>query len=263
MIKILVPIDFSPTSVNALRYALNLFKDADTEITVVNTYTTSSPAFHMKSMERILKKDGEDEMQSLMEQCKRDYPAQIIHHKVIKGDPVDVTLSAAKSGDFDLIIMGTKGASGLKEVFIGSVAGEVISRSAIGVIVIPNEYEYSPLQKIVLAFEESTLNEGTLDPLKLLVDADIKTQFLHFTRDLDPDIFFDPADFKFLSPEIINYPCDTDINTCLEEYVSKNKPDILVLIRSNKGFFTRLYSGSVTLSQTFHSSIPLMILKEQ
>ena len=263
MIKILVPIDFSPTSVNALTYALKLFKDADSEFTVINTYSTSSPVFHMKSMERILKKDGEDKMQSLIERCKRDFPAKIIHHKVLKGDPVDVTLRTAKSGDFDLIIMGTKGASGLREVFIGSVAGEVISRSSIGVIVIPNEYEYSSLQKIVLAFEESTLNEETLDPLKLFVDAGIKTQFLHFTGDLDPNIFFDPGDFKFLSPEIINYPCDTDINTCLEEYVSKNKPDILVLIRSYKGFITRLYTGSVTLSQTFQGSIPLMILKEQ
>jgi hypothetical protein len=158
--------------------------------------------------------------------------------------------------------MGTKGASGLKEVFIGSVTGEVISRSSIPVMVIPHEYEFTPLQKIVLAIEEPALKEETLEPLKLFSNPTAKTQLLHITRVLDPKIFFDTADFKFLDPEIINYSCDKDINKCIEEFIEKDSPDILGLIRSKKGFFTRIYSGSVTLSQTFHSTIPLLILKE-
>jgi nucleotide-binding universal stress UspA family protein len=263
MTKILIPIDFSTTSINALRYALQLFKNNDTEFTIIHTYRTSSTAFHMKSMDRVLKKDGEDQMQSLIKRIKSDYPIKTIHHKVIKGDAIDVTLSRANSGDFDLIIMGTKGASGLQEVFIGSVAGEVIARSSIPVMVIPHEYEFTPLQKIVLAIENPVLNEETLDPLKLFSNPNSKTHLLHITRDLEPTLFLDTAGLKFIDPEIINYSCDKDINTCIEEFIEQNSPNILGLIRSNKGFFTRLYSGSVTLSQTFHSTIPLLILKEQ
>ncbi|MBK7409923.1 MAG: universal stress protein [Saprospirales bacterium] len=56
MNKILVPIDFSDTSLNALFYAIQLFTRSMVEITVLHTYETTSSAFHLKSMDRILRK---------------------------------------------------------------------------------------------------------------------------------------------------------------------------------------------------------------
>ena len=51
MIKILVPIDFSDTSVNALQYAIDLFKDSMLEVTLIHVYGAQSTALMMKSID--------------------------------------------------------------------------------------------------------------------------------------------------------------------------------------------------------------------
>ncbi len=62
MYKVLVPVDFSDTSLNALRYAVRMFKPHPLKITVLHTYGTPSSAFHMKSLDRVLAEDADREL---------------------------------------------------------------------------------------------------------------------------------------------------------------------------------------------------------
>ena len=62
MYNILVPVDFSPTSVHALEYALDLFASYPIKVTVLHAYKSYSGAFHVKSMDRVLGEEAEKQM---------------------------------------------------------------------------------------------------------------------------------------------------------------------------------------------------------
>ena len=74
MEKILVPVDFSDTSLNALTYAIKLLNGSNVEITVLHSYQMSSSAFSMKSMDRLMEEDAQREMDALVKKFQQVLP---------------------------------------------------------------------------------------------------------------------------------------------------------------------------------------------
>src|SRR5690606_2210182 len=67
------------------------------------------------------------------------------------GSPVDALKKMKRSGQYDIVIMGTKGASGVDAVLFGSVASTVIRENVIPVISIPPDYQFGGFKTIVFA----------------------------------------------------------------------------------------------------------------
>ncbi len=264
MNRILVPVDFSDTSLNALDYATNLFGGGAIEVTLLHTYELSANVFRMKSMDRILRSDAEKEMKALRKRMQEKYPDIPVQTKIVKSHAVSAITSMGNSGTYDFIVMGTKGASGLKEVFIGSVAGGVISRTKAPVLVVPGNFNYRPLQEIAFAISGAPIsNDKVVDPLRKLVKLhSCKVNVLHVSEGKKLDIDKTLGTFEDLNPTLTYAFGAGNVNEQLNEYLKKESPGLLCLIRGNKGFFSRLFEESVTMKQTFNSSIPLLILHE-
>lgn len=262
MIKILVPIDFSDTSLNALLYAINLFGQSNVEYTVLNTYGTTSTAFHIKSMDDILEEDAQRDMKAFIEKVNKINPDIELKQQVVKNNAVPAITSRGNSGEYDFIVMGTKGASGLKEVFIGSVAGGVISKTSAPVLVVPTNYAQRSLDEIVFAVSNEPLSsEKVVEPLRKLVEMhSCNVKVLHVAQDEKPDLEKILDTIEDLNPSVTYGFGTGDINTRLNDYLKKEDAALLCLIRTKKGFFSRLFNNSVTLKQTFNSSVPLLIL---
>lgn len=264
MNKILVPVDFSNTSLNALSYAIRLFEGSLTEITVLHSYQVASSAFSMKSIDGFVEDDAQQEMNTLITRIKGEVPGIILTPKIVKGNPVSIITSLGDSGDYDFIVMGTKGASGLKEVFIGSVAGGVISKTQAPVLVVPDNYVYKPLNEIVFAISDTAFsNVDVVKPLRNLAKmCASKVNVLHISKDAKPDLKAVVSTIEDLNP-VITYTFGTgNINERLNEYLQKEDAGILCLVRSKKDFFSRIFNESVTLKQTFNSLVPLLILHD-
>ncbi|NND32488.1 MAG: universal stress protein [Saprospiraceae bacterium] len=261
MKKTLVPVDFSDASLNALHYSIHLFGATDHELTILHTYKPSTRAFHMISIDKLLEDDARKEMDALIRRIKSEYSDVSIHTKIINSEAVSTISSLGNSGEYDFIVMGTKGASGLKEVFLGSVAGGVISSTSAPVLVIPSDYQYKPLERISFAISDHPIPGEVVKPLReLAVMSNCKINVLHVAEEKKPQIekFLEPiAD---LNPSITYITSSGSINEHLVEYLNNDGTQLLCLIRSKKGFFTRLFSKSVTLKQTFNSPVPLLIL---
>lgn len=264
MKKVLIPVDFSETSENALAYACKIFDKHPLEITLVNIFGATSTALMMKSIDSILIKEAKESLSKLEKKYKALFPDVQFKSQLYKNYAVQTIVSLADSGDYDLIIMGTKGASGVKEVFLGSIAGGVISKTKAPVIVVPSEYQFSSLDKIIFAINDSKILEKTnLDTFKSISELhQSKIIALH----IDP---VNKADYKSYNQEVkgfdfevVNIQGTGKINEDINSFLTKNKADLLCLIRSKKDFIGRLFDGSVTSKQTFSSSIPLLILHE-
>ena len=264
MNRILVPTDFSDLSLHALSYAIKLFEGSALELTILHTYDVTSSAFHMKSMDRIMEDDAQKEMDALLKKIQKENPDISLKHKIVKGNAVSIITSLGNGGVYDFIIMGTKGAKGLKEVFIGSVAGGVISKTKAPVIVVPGNYDYRPLNEVVFAISGMPLSDDSiLEPLRKLVTmSSANINVLHIAEDIKPDLEEVISKIKDLNPSI-NYAFGTgNINQRLSDYIQNEDADLVCLIRSKRDFFNRLFNESVTLKQTFNSSVPLLILQE-
>ena len=264
MNKILVPVDFSETSLNALSYAIKLFENTEVEFTVLHTYEISRSAFHMKSIDRILEEDAEREMKNLLKSTKEEYPDIVLTPKIYKADAISTITKLGNSGTYDFIVMGTKGASGLKEVFIGSVAGGVISKTKAPVLIVPRKYQYTPMDEIVFAVGGIPLSDLTLIKplLKLASLQSCKIKVLHITEGKKLDLEDLLSSNEVFEPTVTFAYTDGNINERMNEYIKNKNTKLICLVKSKKDFLSRIFEESVTMKQTFCSPIPLLVLNE-
>ncbi|WP_299364355.1 universal stress protein [Winogradskyella sp.] len=263
MKRILVPVDFSDTSKNALRYAISLFDNDQLEITVLHIYGTQSTALMMKSIDRILISDAEDHMNTLIKEMEAEAPLVVFKTKLSKNYPVSTISEMASRGNFDFIVMGTKGVSGLKEVFMGSVAGGVVSKSIVPVIVVPLDYELKAIKNVVFAIGDDSIDDiAVLKSLRDIVELhNSHLEILHISENGLPDFKDTISSLEDLNPTFTNKKAKgEDLNKQLNVHINNNDVDLLCLVNTKKDFFDRLLSGSVTLKQTFNSPVPILVL---
>lgn len=265
MTTILVPVDFSDTSTNALSYAIKLFGPASLDITVLNVYGNQSTALLLKNIDGVLEKDAKRRMDELLSEFKTKYPEVVFSTKIIKNQPVPAIKAMGDSGNFDYVVMGTKGASGLKEVFMGSVAGGVVSKTNTPVIVVPEEHTFRPLENIVFSVGNDPFSDASVvDPLRKIAESHkSKVKVLHIAEKKTPQIEKALAAIEDLNPSV-DYAFGTGkTSKDLDDYLMKHSAGMVCLIRSKKGLIDRLLGESVTLKQTFNSPVPLLILHDK
>ncbi|MGA9269530.1 MAG: universal stress protein [Lutimonas sp.] len=264
MNTILVPLDFSDTSTNALKYALQLFGSSPLEVTVLHIYGVESTALLMRNIDGVLVKDANQKLSELLKNIRIEYPDVSFKTKIVKNNPVSAIVSLGNSGNYDYIVMGTKGASGLKEVFLGSVAGGVITKTSAPVLVVPAEHTFRPLGKIVLAVGNNPFSDPeVIEPLRTIASMQkSKVKILHIADKKTPQVEKAVASIEDLKPTV-DYAFGTgNTNKDLNDYLMKDSSALVCLIRSKKGFLDHLLNESVTLKQTFNSPVPLLILHE-
>ena len=135
--KILVPLDGSEHSLNALEKALQIAKKFDGKITLINVYSVSS--FRLTPSQVFayvveIRKSGES---ILAEGKKIAFDKGIQVETLLKeGHIVEEILQKAREGNFDLIVMGARGISKMKEILLGSVSHGVTTHSPCPVLVV-------------------------------------------------------------------------------------------------------------------------------
>ena len=262
MIKILVPVDFSNTSKNALRYAINLFEGIKLEVTVLHVYGAQSTALMMKSIDGVLLDEAKRQMNTLIKALENERPLVIFKSRFAKNYAVSTISELGNSGEYDFIVMGTKGVSGLKEVFMGSVAGGVVSKTSAPVIVVPLDYTFDAIKNLVFAIGDNALSDpSVLQPLRQIAEHnDSSLEVLHISKQDLPELESSMESISDLKPKFTHKSGNGDLNQHLNVHIKNHNTDLLCLLRTKKDFFDRLFGGSVTLKQTFNSAVPLLVI---
>lgn len=140
--KILVPIDGSEAAWHALEYACQLGEKFDSTITVVHVvqphYTLPSIALHGEiPFLSVNIEEVESTGYKLIELAKsemKNYPK--VETRLEFGHPAERVLALAKEESFNLIVIGSRGLSGISEFFLGSTSSTVSQYSTIPVMII-------------------------------------------------------------------------------------------------------------------------------
>ena len=272
--KILIPTDFSKLSRVAVHYAVKMAKKLDAEIVLLNVIFISTPpramvALKIKAIEDAMVDNAKQDSVQLIQELKAENKGKLnISFEIIKGFPVeDVVKSYASHNNIDLIIMGTKGATVLTKVLIGSNAAAVINSSDIPVITVPEFARFNNLKHIVYATDILNLNKE----LKMIVSFaklfDATIHILHIVslkskKKINTKSIVDKL--KIIYPEITFHVSINDqILEGIDEYTADIKADMLVMFTHDLTFFEKIFGKSVTRQMAFHIWIPLLTIKKQ
>jgi universal stress protein A len=143
--KILAPIDFSPASKNALKYALRIAEEFGAELTLLNVLEPAPATSFVAipgavAFAEIDFSGAERNLRSLIASV-RDETAERPHWTLRVGVPSHEIVEAAKEDDVDLIVIATHGYTGWKHFCIGSTA-ERVARAAPCPVLVVREKEH-------------------------------------------------------------------------------------------------------------------------
>lgn len=176
MEKILVPCDFSEQAIHAFRLAIDIAHSSSAEVHVLHVIElpimhddvlTPLPSFD----ENLLKELGERAEIKLAE-LKKESKQDLFVTTIIEFGPIVSTITNyQETNNISLIVMGTKGISGIEEVFIGSTAEKVVRHASCPVAVVKRRTAVSELRHIVFPNSMEKGQEDLVTHVKALQDV--------------------------------------------------------------------------------------------
>lgn len=279
MKNILLPTDFSENSWNAIKYALNFYKRITCNfyllhVTMISSHTGSElPLFpSTQIIEKTRLKQAKTELQKLLKRIK-NLPLNN-NHKFFTLTTYNYFIEAIKThiGEkkIDLIVMGTKGASGLSEVIIGSNTGDLITKIKFPVLIVPEEAVYSIPKEIAFPTDYNIFYQAKiLDSISELADMfDATIRILHITKKDETftnsqvenkeflNIFF--ADEKHSFHRITNKKVEAGIQC----FVESRDIDMIIMIAKNLSLFQRILFKPTVEEISYHTKTPFLVLHE-
>jgi nucleotide-binding universal stress UspA family protein len=279
MKRILVPVDFSPTSKKAFRFAVDIASRSGAAILLYHLYTPGTKAM-LGSKENILEynKRAEESNLKRLQRLKKSVLAdttEIPVSTIIGRAPIiNNILGFAEHNHIDMIVMGTQGASGLKKVTVGSVAAKIMAKSGIPVLLVPEKFEWKSPENIVfissfhkadksawpVVLEITKLYEALLTLVNISDSEDSltytdKNNFEMYAYGLQREFNDIRIQFKQLKTNSI-------IKT-MENLPEEIPYDLLIMVRRKLGFLNRLFQGSFTKKIAYITTLPLLIAPEE
>lgn len=267
MKKILVPTDFSENANLALRHAIEIANKFGATICILHAYQVATSAGNLVSIDSIVKADREEELATLIREIKHLLaPNTRIESQISKGNSVESICYSAEKLKADLIIMGTKGADGMKKLFLGSIASNVILHTSIPVLAIPTDFQNFHLKDITLALDGKKIEDLTLlkPMLDLVKGFDAVLDLLTVIDQDHPKARIDPDLEDYLKNEGFYTYFLVKAGHIVEgirKFVAREKSDMLCLIHHPRGLFQNIFGASVAKEMVFDSGVPLMVLQ--
>lgn len=265
--KILVPTDLSDNADQALNFAVAYAQQQCATITLIFSYfAVYDFAAEAVRMAQTIENNAKTELNKIISKVGREVE---IDYRIIQGTVANAIFTTANNEDYDLIIMGTQGASGIKKNLIGSNTAKVIKESSIPVIAVPFGSSFESIEKIKVAVDLQHDKEGIFRKLiKLTETWNLPYEIIHIEN--KPN-FSKKIIFKGLESYLNeNFPdCDfsfemlQEINTDkgLENYVKNKSDSLFVMFSKDRGFLDFIFKHSHSVKMVYHTHIPLLVIK--
>lgn len=261
MKTILVPVGSSKNAKSHLQYAVDFAKAFGAKLYVVQIYNVYTKAGTMIKVDHIIERESKAFLESHVDSI--DTKGVEVITKTFKGKLVDTIEKVCEALSIDLIILEPRTNSIKDEVYLGKTSGKIVKRTQIPALVVPEEYTYRPIVKILIAAKSAIIKKkGVLYPLNA-----IKEQFKAVVNILlVKTAHHNKGDFE-LNDELRDMITNSTISEspttfqAVLEHAKENYPDLLCVVRRKRGFFSKLWEDDVILKKDFHSSqIPVLVL---
>lgn len=273
MKKILVPTDFSEQAENALRVAAQLAKKHEAEI-----YLLHMLEFPLHQVDALSQHSDLPEAVFYMklahkrfdEVLAKDFLQDVTVHETVEfHQSLDVLIETSKVKKIDLIVMGSHGASGFKEVFIGSNTEKVVRTSEIPVLVIKNAHEDFVVNDFVFASDFNKKNISTYKKAAKIANSfDAKLHLVMVntannfttTEEANQRISDFTKDYSFDNYTITIYN-DESVELGILNFSKSIDADLIGISTHGRQGISHFFNGSISEDLVNHSNRPVMTFK--
>ena len=273
MKRIVVPTDFSASATSAMNYAVEMAKDIGAAIHLYHVYqvpvAVSDVPVVIVSVEE-LKKNAEEQLEYLKK--------GIVH--ITSDEPVTVTTEATMGNTVDeleelckrmhpfMVVMGSRGSTGMERILFGSTTLTAIKHLTCPVIVVPPGSNYKGIKKVGFACDfrkviETTPTHYIEELVKLFgaslhvlnVDYDNK----HFKPETPEESLYLHTLLKDLEPQY-HFIQEKDIEDGINKFAEENNLDLVITIPKKHKLLDGLFRKSSTRQLVFESHIPVLCI---
>lgn len=278
MQRVLLPTDFSDNSFEAIRYALLTFKDIECKFYLLHTYMP--PIYHVEyvmgspgqiGLGDLIRKNALNDLDKLQTRLESQYTNSKHSFESFAclntlTAEVDEMVADKK---IDVIVMGTKGATGAQEILFGTHTVHIIKKAKCPVFAIPPNFEYEVPKEILFPTDyEVDFNKESLDVLLKIAKQHISSiEVLNVSYGYE--LSEKQEENKGKLDKVLNniahlfhdWP-NQEIIQAINNFQLKHKMNLLVMVRNKHTFVERLFIEPVIKKIGFHIKIPFMIIPD-
>jgi nucleotide-binding universal stress UspA family protein len=269
MKNLLVPFDFSHNSRNALEYAAQFAKKMNAKLHVFHAYDRSEVLEGVKVATAIsAMKD------SKLKICKQfGLSADDVIPQVVQGEFIEEILSTLDRSEIDLVVIGTRGSSGLRELLLGSNTVNLMKEvRGIPMLVVPEKADYIPLRNILLCSDlHEIADDDALDIVKNIAmkfEADVRLAHVELGtgQPTYEAVLEKRREMHIFEPEVdCTYKriVAKDLLTGVKYYMDKKSDnDMVAMVYREHTFIGTIFGMNHTHEMAYHTTVPLLVLPE-
>lgn len=279
MKQILLPTDFSENSWNAILYGIALFKKTQCTFYILHvnpipSYSAagSSVRVSQETLKKTILRESGGNLQKLLKRIE-GLPLNT-KHTFITSTVYDYFSDAikkeVKSKNIDLIIMGTKGASGLKKATMGSNTGAVITKVDCPLLAVPENATYVKPREIAFATDfQIVYNSKMLETLKKIASLNNSVLRILYISKKDEVLSSEQNENKkFLIDHLgdlehsLHSLTNTKLHMAVQCFSESRDIDMIAMVAKDQNFFKRILFRPEVKEVSYHTDIPFLVLHE-
>ena len=276
MKKILMPTDFSETSDNAFVYALEMARVLRSELVLLHTFdlpivdSQAIPINYGLIYETIELNNFEhfkEYLPKLRELAKeRNLENIAMNHILMDGDLISNIKKVVIQENIDFVVMGTKGAHGWSEVFLGTNTGSVLKGVSVPVLCVPLKSKFEKIETIAFTtrYRKNDI-DALIKVLKIAKKLHAKVKCLYVIT-ANSDVTNEQmkrweSHFEDEPIDFFVIPSD-NVEQTIEDFLVDQGIDVLAMLTYKRNFFVALFGRTLTQKLSFHLKTPILVLHE-
>lgn len=283
MIKnILIPTDFSENAWNALKYAQQLFQHTKCNFYLLHvsdfiSYPVSPiplGTYPELQVEEPLV-PSKKELNKLLQKIENTFTNSNhtyfgVHEHGFFLESIKKNVSEKK---IELIIMGTKGVSGLRKRIIGSNTGDVITKVKCNTLMIPKDVAFSVPQEVAFPTDYNTfyahkILQAITEMLSLCQGSirvmNVSKMDRHLTKvqEKNQEYLFDYLNETFPNNSSFHTITNKSVNAAIQCFVESRDIDMIIMVAKNLNFLQQILFDSLVEKISFHATVPFFVIHE-
>ena len=281
MLRILAPTDFSPGGFNATLVAMRLAQRLACEVIFVHAMAKPPvPAASPEDLFLMLYQEEErSNRQKLHEECQHLLDILNIRHAeiqykimVVPTPFAEAMLQIIYQEKIDLVVIGSRGSSNLKKIFMGSNTKELMQLTPVPLLIIPSDVIFEGFSSITLLLQQKnqTFRPGITILERLARTYEATLHFLVMTKDGQvikdiSEISFDADDWHYLLkfPHTVNSMAEADELAGIENHMEQTQTNLIVLFPDRRSVWVEFFSNDIADDLAGQAKVPLLVLPNQ
>jgi nucleotide-binding universal stress UspA family protein len=276
MKKILLPTDFSNNSWNAIEYALQLFKNETCDFYLLNTYTPV--IYHVEyvlvepaqfGMTNAIRDNALIQLDHFKTKIEKEFNNEKHTINIIAAfnNLISEIKAIVEDKSIDYVVMGTKGATGVREILFGTNTVHVFKNVKCPILAIPDGFEFETPHEVLFPTDyQIKYKDHHIKPiLDIIMPHSTRVNILNASYGYELseeqednkkalEKYFEKSAYLFQSAS--NQTVEEGINN----FQLKRKVNLLVMINNKHSFFENLFFKNAINQIGFHLNIPFLVI---